>query len=150
MLSQGYEGTHILSPFSDWRLVRVPLGLDLLQLRFFLRLHALSPYIYLTVYYLCPLQMPMSSSCSSPATNMYARLFPSLPALRNLGSGEARDEGHWFVAYGIRSMARHRLSIWPFPYHGVDSICFYHFYVPITHPSVIAKIIVLFLCCFGC
>jgi hypothetical protein len=32
----------------------------------------------------------------------------------------------------------------------VDSICFYHFYVPITHPSIIAKIIVLFLYCFGC
>ena len=51
---------------------------------------------------------------------------------------------------GTRSMARHRLSTWPFPYHGVDSVCFYHFYVPVTHPSVIAKIIVLFLCCFGC
>jgi hypothetical protein len=37
-----------------------------------------------------------------------------------------------------------------FPYHDVDSICFYHFYVPVTHPSVIAKIIVLFLYCFGC
>jgi hypothetical protein len=28
--------------------------------------------------------------------------------------------------------------------------CFYRFYVPVTHPSVIAKIIVLFLYCFGC
>jgi hypothetical protein len=51
---------------------------------------------------------------------------------------------------GTRSMARHRLSTWPFPYHGVDSVCFYHFYVLVTHPSVIAKNIVLFRCCFGC
>jgi hypothetical protein len=40
--------------------------------------------------------MSRSSSCPSQATNMYAHLFPSLSALRNLGSGEARDEGHWF------------------------------------------------------
>jgi hypothetical protein len=42
--------------------------------------------IYLAVYYLCRLQMPMSSSCLSPATNRYVRLFPSPPALRNIGS----------------------------------------------------------------
>jgi hypothetical protein len=42
---QGWEGTRILSPFSDRRLVRVPLGLELLQLGFFLRLHALSLYV---------------------------------------------------------------------------------------------------------
>jgi hypothetical protein len=47
-------------------------------------------------------------------------------------------------------MARHRLSTWHFPYHGVESVCFYHFYVHVTHPSIIAKIIVLFLFCFGC
>jgi hypothetical protein len=40
----------------------------------------LSPYMYLAVYYICRLQMPSSSSCSSPATNRYARIFPSLPA----------------------------------------------------------------------
>jgi hypothetical protein len=49
--------------------------------------------IYLAVYYLYRLQMPSSSSCPSPTTNMYVCLFPSPPALRNLGSGEARDEG---------------------------------------------------------
>jgi hypothetical protein len=43
--------------------------------------------IYLAVYYLCHLQMPRCSSCPSPATNMYVCLFPSPPALRNLGSG---------------------------------------------------------------
>jgi hypothetical protein len=37
-------------------------------------------------------------------------------------------------------MARHHLSTWHFPYHGVDSVCFYCFYVHVTHPSVIAKI----------
>jgi hypothetical protein len=39
---QGWEGTRILSPLSDWRLVRVSLGLELLRLGFFLCLHALS------------------------------------------------------------------------------------------------------------
>jgi hypothetical protein len=42
---QGWEDTHILSPFSDCRLVRVPLGLELLWLSFFFRLRALSLYI---------------------------------------------------------------------------------------------------------
>jgi hypothetical protein len=72
-------------------MVRVPLGLELLRLSFFLRLHALSLYIYLVIDYLCRLQMPRSSLCPSPATNRYTRLFPSLPALRNFGSGG--DEG---------------------------------------------------------
>jgi hypothetical protein len=62
---------------------------------------------------------------------------------------EAKDGGHLFVAYGTCLMTLHRLSTCPFPYHGVDSVCFYLFYVPVTHPSIIAKIIVLFLCCFG-
>jgi hypothetical protein len=47
--------------------------------------------IYLAVYYLCRLQMLRSSSCPSPVTNRYIRLFPSTPALRNLGS--EGDEG---------------------------------------------------------
>jgi hypothetical protein len=37
---QGWKDTRILSHFSDLRLVRVPLGLELLRLGFFLRLHA--------------------------------------------------------------------------------------------------------------
>jgi hypothetical protein len=53
----------------------------------------LSPYMYLAVYYLCHLQMLRSSLCPSPATNRYARLFPSLPTLRNLGSGEGEGCG---------------------------------------------------------
>jgi hypothetical protein len=69
--------------------VQVPLGFELLWLDFFLRLRALP--IYLSVYYLCHLQMPRSSSCPSPATNKYVRL-PSPSALRNLGSGETSDD----------------------------------------------------------
>jgi hypothetical protein len=94
---QGCEDTHILSPFSDWRLVRMPLDLELLRLGFFLHLRALSLYIYLAVYYLCRLQMPRSSLCLSPATNRYVRLFPSPLALRNLGSGGG--EGWWSLIY---------------------------------------------------
>jgi hypothetical protein len=51
----------------------------------------LSPFacslpIYLAIYYLCRLEIPMSSSCPSPTTNKYVRLLPSPPALRNLRS----------------------------------------------------------------
>jgi hypothetical protein len=42
---QGWESTRIMSPFPDRRLVRVPFGLELLQLGFFLRLRALSLYV---------------------------------------------------------------------------------------------------------
>jgi hypothetical protein len=42
---------------------------------------------------LCRLQMPRSSSCPSLATNRYACLFPSFPALRNLGSGRGKGWG---------------------------------------------------------
>jgi hypothetical protein len=48
---------------------------------------ACSLLIYLIVYYLCHIQMPRSSSCPFPATNMYVCLFPSPSALRNLKSG---------------------------------------------------------------
>jgi hypothetical protein len=51
---QRWEGTHILLPFSDWRLVRVPLGLELLQLGFFLHLRALSLYVYSGVLPMSP------------------------------------------------------------------------------------------------
>jgi hypothetical protein len=89
----GLEATRILLPFSDWRLVQVPLGLELLWLGFFLRLRALSLCMYLAVYYLCRFQMSMSSSCPSPATNRYDCLFLSLSALRNLGSGGGEGWG---------------------------------------------------------
>jgi hypothetical protein len=36
------------------------------------------------------------------------------------------------------------------PVRWLGSVCFYHFYEPIVHPSIIVKIIVLFLYCFGC
>jgi hypothetical protein len=55
--------------------------------------YVLSPYMYLAVYYLCRLQMPRSSSCPSLTTNKYARLFPSLLALQNLGGGGGEGWG---------------------------------------------------------
>ena len=82
----------------------------------------LSPCMYLAVYYLRRLQMFMSLSCSSPATNIYDCLFSPLPALRNLRSGRGEGWGLWFAAYGTHSMARHRLSTWHFLYHDVDSV----------------------------
>jgi hypothetical protein len=50
--------------------------------------------IYLVVYFICRIEIPRSSSCPSPATNMYARLFTSPPALRNLGSGGGEGCGY--------------------------------------------------------
>jgi hypothetical protein len=52
---------------------------------------ACSLYMYLAVYYLWRLQMPKSLLCASSATNRHACLFPTLPTLWNLGSGEVRD-----------------------------------------------------------
>jgi hypothetical protein len=48
----------------------------------------------------------------------------SLPFLlyETLEVGETRDGGPSFAAYGTHSMARHRLSTWPFLYHDVDSV----------------------------
>jgi hypothetical protein len=58
-----------------------------------LSLLACSLPIYLAVYYPCRLQMPRSSLCPSSATNRYVCLFPSPPALRNLGSGGGEGWG---------------------------------------------------------
>jgi hypothetical protein len=66
----------------------------------------LSPYMYLAVYYLCRLQIPRSSPCPSPATNMYARFFPSTPALRNLRNGGDERWGLWFAGYGTRAFIK--------------------------------------------
>jgi hypothetical protein len=51
---QSWEGTRILSPFSNWRLVQVPLGLELHRLGFFLRLRALSLYVSSSVLPMSP------------------------------------------------------------------------------------------------
>ena len=69
--------------------------------------------IYLAVYYLCRLQMPRSSSCPSPATNRYVRLFPSPPALRNLGSGGGEGWGSlicclWYLCVHKKYYAKSR------------------------------------------
>jgi hypothetical protein len=98
---QGWEDTRILSPLLGLTpcagaslFGAAPAGL----------LSPLACYlpIYVAVYYLCRLQIPRSSSCPSPATNKYARLFPSPPALWNLGSGGAKGWGLLFAAYGTR------------------------------------------------
>jgi hypothetical protein len=104
-----------LTLFGLTLVVWVPLGLELLQLGFFLRLRALS-YMYLAVYYLCRLHMSRSSSCPSPLMNRYECLFHSLPTLWNLGSGGDEWWGPWFTAYDIYSLAWHRLSTWSFLY----------------------------------
>jgi hypothetical protein len=89
------------------------------------------------------LVVSFSSNKQVPASSLPFLLYETLEV-------GVRDGGPRFAAYGSRLMARYCLSTWHFPYHAVDSVCFYHFYVPVTHLSVIAKIIVLFLCCFRC
>jgi hypothetical protein len=71
-------------------------------------LFACSLPIYLAVYYLCHLQMPSSSSCPSPATNMYVCPFSFPPALRNLKSRRGKKWGSlicclWYLPRGGRS-----------------------------------------------
>jgi hypothetical protein len=83
----------------------------------------LSPCMYLAVYYLCRLQMSMSSLCPSLATNRYDWLFPSWSTKpwkwgrRGMGSLICYL---WYI--GTHSMAQHCLSTWPFLYHDVDSL----------------------------
>jgi hypothetical protein len=125
------------------------LGLELLRLGFFLRLRALSLYVSSSILPMSPPDAQIYVVSFSGNEHVWPPL-PFLPALRNLGSMGSEGWGSLICCLWPRSMARHCLSTWPFPYHGVDSIYFYHFYVPVTHPSVIAKIIVLFLCCFRC
>jgi hypothetical protein len=87
--------------------------------------------IYLAVYYLCRLQMPMSSSCPSLTTSRYVRLFPPPPALRNLGSGGGERWGLWFAAYGTHTFIKkilykkRRQSIKNLEIFLVDNLCGY-------------------------
>jgi hypothetical protein len=120
-----------------------------LRLGFFLRLRALSLYVSSGKLSMSPPDAQVFIVSFSGNEQVWSPLpFPSCSTKPCKWGGEGW--GAWFAAYGTRSMARHRLSIWSFPYHGVDSGCFYYFYVHVTHPSIIAKIIVSFLCCFGC
>jgi hypothetical protein len=77
----------------------------------------LSHYIYLAVYYLCRLQMPRFSSCPSPATNRYAHLFLSLPALRNIESGGGEGWGSLicFLWYSFDGSASPVYMVFPLP-----------------------------------
>ena len=131
--------------------MRVPLSLELLRLDLFFRLRALSLYVSSSILPMSPPHAQVFIVSFSGNEHVCLPLpFPSLPALRNLESGGGEGWGSLICYHWYRSMAQHRLSTWSFPYHGVNSVCFYHFDVPVIHPSVIARIIVLFLCCFGC
>jgi hypothetical protein len=78
---------------------------------------SLSLFMYLAVYYLCRLQMFMYSSCPSPATNKYACLFSSLPALWNLGSGGGEGWGSliWCLWYPFDGSASPVYMAFPLP-----------------------------------
>jgi hypothetical protein len=73
--------------------VRVPLGLELLQLGFFPRLHVFSLYVSSGILPMSPLDVHVFVVSFSDNKHVCLPLpFPFLPALQNLGSGEARDE----------------------------------------------------------
>ena len=100
---QGWEDTRILLPFSDWRLVRVSLGLELIRLDFFLHLHALSIYLAYTTY--------VASRCSGLRRVLLRQRTLSASSLllllyETLEVGEARDEGLWFAVYGTRAFIK--------------------------------------------
>jgi hypothetical protein len=103
-------------------------------------------HMYLAVHYLCRLQMPRSLLCPSPTMNMYVRLFHSLPALQNLGSGGGEGRGSWFVVYGTRSM----LNIARL--HGLSLTTVSTRYASTTsmYLSPILLSLQKLLCCFGC
>jgi hypothetical protein len=129
--------------------VRVPLGLELLRLGFFLCLCALSLYVSSSILLMSPPDAQVFVVSFSGNEHVCSSLpFPSFSTKPWKWGGEGW--GSLICCLWTCLMARHHQSTWPFPYHSVDSVCFYRFYVPVTHPSVIAKIIVLFLCCFGC
>jgi hypothetical protein len=133
--------------------VRVPLGLELLRVGFFLRLRALSLYVSSGILPTSPpdaqvfivsfsdneqVRPPLPfPSCSTKPWKWGRRgiwvpdLLP-IVLVRWLGIACLHGLSLTTVLtrhasiYSTRSMARHRLSTWPFTYHGVDSVCFYH------------------------
>jgi hypothetical protein len=82
---EGWESTRILLPFSDLRLMWVPLSLELLRLGFFLHLRALSLYVSSGILLMSRFRCPGLRRVLRQRTCMLAS--PSLLALRNLGSG---------------------------------------------------------------
>jgi hypothetical protein len=118
----GLEGTRILSPFSDWRMVRVPLDLELLWLSFFLCLRALSLYVSSGILSMSPRDVYVFVVSFSSNEQVWLPLpFPFL-LYETLEVGETRDGGPWFATYSTHSMAQHRLSTWSFLCHDVDSV----------------------------
>jgi hypothetical protein len=127
----------------------VPLGLELLRLGFFLRLRALSLYV---------------SSGMLPMSLLDAQVFivsfsdnehvcPPLPF-------PSCSTKLW--KWGRRGMGTLICYLW-YPFDGSASPVYMVFPLPrcrlgmllpllvhVSHPFIIAKIIVLFLCCFGC
>jgi hypothetical protein len=116
----------------------------------FLRLYALSLYVSSSILPMSPPDARVLAVSFSGNEQVCPPLpFPSY-STKPWKWGRRGMGDPWFAAYGTRSMARHHLSTWHFPYHGIDSVCFYHFYIHVTHPYVIAKVIMLFLGCFRC
>jgi hypothetical protein len=84
------DGTRILSPLSDWRLVRVTLGLELLRLDFFLCLCALSLYVSSGILLMSPSDAQVFVVSFSGNEHVCPPL-SSLPVYETLEVGDARD-----------------------------------------------------------
>jgi hypothetical protein len=132
--------------------VQVPLGLELLWLSFFLRLHTLSLYVSSGI-------LPMSSLDAQLFVMSFfdnKKVCPSLPfpsCSTKPWKWERRGMGSliYYLWYPFDSSASPVYMAFPLLRCRLDMLlpllCTYQ---AVTHPFVIAKIIVLFLCCFGC
>jgi hypothetical protein len=85
--------------------VRVPLGLELLWLCFFLRLRSLSLYIYWYTTYVASRCSGLRRVLLRQQTGMSAS-FLSLLLYETLKMWEARDGGLLFAAYGTRAFIK--------------------------------------------
>jgi hypothetical protein len=146
---QGWEGTRILSSFSDWHLVRVPLSLELLRLGFFLRLRALSIYVSSRILPVSPLYSQVFVVSFSDNEQVCLPLpFPSCPTkpwkCERRGMG-IPDLLPMIPVQWLDIACLHGLSLTTMSTRYASTTS-----VPVTHPFIIAKIIVLFLRCFGC
>jgi hypothetical protein len=129
--------------------MRVPLGLELLQLGYFLCLHALSLYVSSGILHMLSLDVQVFVVSFSDNEQVWPPLpFPYCSTKPWKWGGEGRGSlicCLWYPFNGSTSPVYRAFSL---PRCRLGS--FYRFYVHVTHPSVIAKIIVLFICCFGC
>jgi hypothetical protein len=128
---QGCEGTRILSPFLDWRLVRVPLGLELPRLGFFLHLRALSLYLSSCILHMSP-----------PDTQVFVMSFSSNEQVCPPLPFPSCSTKHWkWARRGMGSWGSLICCLW-YPFDGSTSSIYMAFPLPRCRLSMLLP----FLC----